>query len=239
MDLIYRQTMAPRVRDCDMYKRLKPSALFELFQDANQLHTEALGFGNVFLEQHNLLWVIGRSVCQIEHMPVFGQTIHLTAWNEKPKMGLYSWQYRLTDERDNELVRANSLWVLVDKSTRTMLMQTPDYCSITYPQPPEEPYNPRIRMHYAGERSVKTLQTTYTDTDQNGHISNLRYLDWVSDLPGSAFHRSHELASLAIDYRSEIMADESIQLEWAMNQNKLYCSGEQHFIAVMEFKDVN
>ena len=75
----------------------------------------------------------------------------------------------------------------------------------------------------------------YRDTDLNGHMNNACYLDWLCELPGFDFHRSHELKSLCIDYKGETVPGERVALQWGLEDNVLYGCADGKFACRMEF----
>ena len=60
-----------RVRDCDVSfnRKLRPSSLFSVMQEASIDHTEALGAGRAKTLDRGFLWVITRQKVEINRLP--------------------------------------------------------------------------------------------------------------------------------------------------------------------------
>jgi len=58
----------------------------------------------------------------------------------------------------------------------------------------------------------ETRQVRFSEVDQNGHVNNIRYIDWCLDALPSAWHREHRIRSMIINYLSEVRADEALQI---------------------------
>ena len=59
-------------------------------------------------------------------------------------------------------------------------------------------------------------QVRYTDLDQNKHMNNTRYLDWVEDLLPSAFFEAHSLRELTLCYLNEALEGQTLSLNWEL-----------------------
>jgi acyl-ACP thioesterase len=68
-----------------------------------------------------------------------------------------------------------------------------------------------------GNSEVRTVR--FTDLDQNSHMNNCRYLDWVADLLPSAFHEQHPVRDLTVCYLSEAREGEQIRLSWELQED--------------------
>ena len=55
---IYRRELLLRSKDVDLYRRLRLSRMFELFQEASIRHTEQLGMGREKTLDRGILWVL-------------------------------------------------------------------------------------------------------------------------------------------------------------------------------------
>ena len=118
---VYREELLLRSKDVDLYRRLRLSRLFELLQEASIRHTEQLGMGREKTLDKGLLWVVTMQRCEIARMPEYDESLVLTSWPGKTMHVFFPRYYRLADERDNTLVSASALWMLVDEKTRKMV----------------------------------------------------------------------------------------------------------------------
>ena len=120
-ELSYRTSMRVGIRDVDMYRRLRTSSMFQLFQDLSVIHASGLGFGTDEVLRRGAVWVITMQRVEIKRMPSEGELIWLETWTGKTTHLLYPRFYRICDEKGEVIIEASSLWTLMDIESRKML----------------------------------------------------------------------------------------------------------------------
>ena len=236
MNMIHREKISMNVRVCDIAARLRPSGLLWMFQDASEVLTERFGVGPRTMEQRGLNWIVARTACECERMPLCEETVEMTVWAGREKLGIYPWQYRIRDEAGKTLIRGCSLWVLSDSETRTMLSPKVPRLELAEKNPPEAEYPWPKAMRLPPEMENRTVRRVgYRECDLNGHMNNACYLDWICDLPPLEFHKSHEMKKLLIDYRTESVPEEDVALDWTLTDDALLVRGEGKFLCRMDF----
>ncbi|MGM9669504.1 MAG: acyl-[acyl-carrier-protein] thioesterase [Faecousia sp.] len=211
MHLIYTHTITVSDTQCDRFDRLKPSALLSVMQDAAGGSSNSLGLSGEVLASHGVFWAVIRNRVEISRLPLHGETVTIETWPEPKTRVAFPRATVGYDAEGNVLFRARSLWVLMDLSTRAMVL--PPKAGFDVPgmirdmDLPNPPSLPAIESDDAALRSVG-----YTDLDRNGHMSNIRYLDWIMDLLPSSFHGSHNLSGFSVCYLNEAREGQQIRL---------------------------
>ena len=212
MKPIYRQTYTLSSLHVDCFGRAKPSTLLYFAQEVAGQHCTAL---SVDLSGTDLFWVVIRHRVQVTRLPVRGETITVETWPMPTTRVAYPRSVVAYDERGNEVFRSISLWVLMDRRTRAMIL--PGKSGIAVPGTVRgtelavpNSLVPRVHCNH----SSRTVG--FTQLDGNGHMNNTRYLDWVADLLPSAYHRAHEIREFTICYLSEATEGQQIELDWEL-----------------------
>jgi medium-chain acyl-[acyl-carrier-protein] hydrolase len=123
------------------------------------------------------------------------------------------------DEQGQEVFRAISLWVLMDRDSRAMVLPGRSGVEVTGMLRGCELAAPGSMMpREFAETDVRRVR--FSDLDINGHMNNCRYLDWVTDLLPGSFHRAHSLAEFTICYLSEVREDEELLLSWDLSDGR-------------------
>ncbi len=235
MDMEYEKTFEILMRDCDRYRRLKPAAALAMFQDCSETLIEGWGVGLEAMLARGAGWVAAKIGCDVERLPRHGDTVTVRGYACRSRGAIHPFRYRMEDRAGRRLVTCCAMWVLVDMEARSML--TANVPSVVLPSPePEDAHMPRMTP-IEPEPVFETVRrrALFTDTDMNGHLTNTRYLDWVCDLPGAAYHESRETTGFRIDYRSEIAPDEEAVLEWAAGERRIWCRCPGRFDAEIRF----
>ena len=236
-ELIYEKEQTLFMRDCDMYKRIKPSVVLAMFQDCSEALTEGWGVGLEAMLKRDVIWVAAKVECSVlSRLPEHTETVLVRGWATRCRSGIFPFRYELLDRAGERLVEGCSMWVLSDLSTHSMM--GPNIPKISLPTPePEGTRLPRmtaicpaVHPQYASRRVL------FSEVDINGHLTNTRYIDWIMDLADSRFHETHPFKGLRIDYRRETFPEEEIALDWELTEERLWCASSGRFSAEIRFE---
>ncbi len=89
-------------------------ALLDYFQDCSIFHSENIGLGISYLEEHHLLWALGSWQIVIHRCPKMGEvvTVGTAPYDFKGFIGYRN--FWMKDKEGNQIACANSLWSLLD-----------------------------------------------------------------------------------------------------------------------------
>ena len=200
----------------DRYGRLKASQMLSYLQEVAGDHSALLGTDQKHLTAQGLFWAVIRHRVQVTRMPGSGETITIETWPMPTTRTAYPRSSIAYDEQGNECFRSISLWILMDATTRALVLPGRSGvevagllrgCELQAPSS----MLPREMPEFE-ERSVR-----YTDVDLNGHMNNCRYLDWVEDLLPGGFHACHEIREVTLCYTSECREKELLRLNWELS----------------------
>ena len=220
MEPIYTQKFTLNDAQMDCFGRLKPSALLQCVQEVASIHGSALGFDYNTLMAKNLFWAILRTRVQLTRLPNNGETITLTTWPMPTTRVAYPRSVTAYDEQGRELFRAITLWVMMDVNTRAMVLPGRSGFML-------EGHVDGTELAVPGSLMPKTLdnclsrRVCFTDLDINGHMNNTRYFDWIYDLLPADFHRAHPVKEFVIQYLSEALEGQVLDMGWDVAEGAL------------------
>lgn len=150
------------------------------FQDCTLFHSDSIGKGIKNLESNQRAWFLSAWQVEIERYPSYGEEVTIRTWPYDFK-GLYGYRnFDILDQDGNEIVRANSIWILMDVSNHRPVKATEeDICGYDM--------SPALEMEYA-PRKIKILDEAYliervdcipvrkSFIDSNMHVNNSRYV---------------------------------------------------------------
>lgn len=196
----------------DMQRLLRPSALLMMLQEIALDHCRLLDLGSDATLNRNLLWVVTRYYISIERMPRYEENVTLETWPGPIRRILFPRYFRMWDTDGRVLLKASSVWVLIDGNTRTMISPKqyglPEYEG--HVEGDEVPYNVPARAIPATRRECFTVPYSYIDL--NGHMNNTKYLDLCGDLVADEIMEKH-LVSISAEFQSEIQYKETISVD--------------------------
>ncbi len=221
---IYSESLRLRSKDVDMFRRLRLSRLFELFQEASISHTEALGMGRDKTLDKGILWVLLMQRAEITRMPEYDEEIILKSWPGRTMHLLFPRYYSLDTASGEKLVRASALWSLIDADTRKVVFPERYGVEIEGMATGEEIDLPRTIQKQEGERE-SSFTVPYSFVDLNGHMNNTRYFDLAEDCIGAAAE-GKLLTEIGAEYNNEARFKETLRLHWSEKDGDTLLTGE-------------
>ena len=224
--------------DVDQFLDLKLSSLFVFMQDVATEHAEQLGIGKAVTLDRGLFWVITRYAVTIIRMPKYLDTVVMKTYPGDDMKFLFPRYFQLESESGEVLVKASSIWAVVEKATRHasinpfngMILPSEHYEG-------EEPLPKKIRLEELSlleERKVR-----YTETDLNGHLNNTKYIEFIVDMHDKDFYSQNKFKHLDINYEKEILAGSTVSLYTNNGNPECICGkvdGANSFEALIEYQ---
>jgi acyl-ACP thioesterase len=209
-------TVAPIHTDC--FGLLKPATLLHFAQEAAAGHCVELGTDWDTLSTRDLFWAVIRHKVSITRLPREGETITVETWPMPTTRVAYPRSVVALDAQGKELFRVISLWVLMDKNTRQMVLPDKSDVIVEGILRGDELSVPKALAPKDLTESM-LRQVRFTDLDKNGHMNNTRYLDWVADLLTREFFRAKQLREVTLCYNQEALEGQVLQLKWRLDDN--------------------
>ena len=220
MEPIYNQNFVIDELLTDRFGRMKPSAILMLIQEASSHHSELMCLGYDDLDSQDLFWAISRHRVQITRLPELGETIHIETWPMPTTRVAYPRSVVAYDEKGQECFRSVSLWILMDRNSRSMIVPGKSGVLVPGTLRGTELSIPSSLVP-AKSRNLGKRTICFTDLDCNGHMNNTRCMDWICDLLPSAFHRDHTIKEFTTCYLSEGKEGEPLELHWDFLQDNI------------------
>ena len=221
---IYRNEISVRSTDVDAYRRLRLSALFTWLQEAAIAHTTLLGAGRDKTLDKGLLWIVTQQQVKILRMPEYGEQLLHLDWPGKTMHVFFPRCSRFVDSHGETIMEASALWCLMDRENRSMVF--PEDHGIRIEACPEEeplPLPRRIRPVDMDRTSSFTVPFSYLDL--NGHMSNIRYFDMVTDLLPETILRK-PVREIQTEYRGEARLGDRMELAFRLEDSFLCLSAK-------------
>jgi acyl-ACP thioesterase len=218
---VWQETCTVRFGGIDRSDRLTMNAVFQFFQEAAISHADNLGVGREDMARTGTVWIVSRMSVQIDRRPRYGETVTVRSWPRGGEKLFALRDYDIRDASDVPVVRGRSGWLIVDIEKRRPLR--PQSIMDTLPQntgldalPPElaaasiAGLAERQNLRKAAER-----RAAYTDVDYNGHVNNVRYIQWIEDTLDPALLEQAGRMRLDINYLNETLPAELTEISTA------------------------
>lgn len=195
---MYKLKSKVRYSEANSKSRLTYHALLNYLQDASTLHSEELGESGAQLFEQNMAWILSFWQICIEEMPTSSEDITVCTWPYSTK-GLFGLRnFCVENYQGEKIVKANSIWVLIDPRTGRPIRIT-DEVSSHYPD------EPKLEMDYCDrkiavpseyeEMEAITVPKYFIDT--NNHMNNAKYVMVAEEyLPAE-----YEVKEIRVEYK--------------------------------------
>lgn len=210
----FSQRIMPRTAHCDLSGHVNLHSLFLWMQEIAGDDSDRLGMGRQFMEENNIFWVLSRLQIKLLRPLCCDHEVVLRTWHGDAIRYIFPRYFSLETPGGETLAQASSLWMLIDRSTRQIVMPSIRGLSL----PPASATMPAYPAPGKILADVPLPQCTermplYSDFDINGHMNNARYPLWICDLfPPSQYQREY-ISQIHINYLHEILEGESVSLQ--------------------------
>lgn len=229
------------VNSCDARGRIKPSAYFNIFQNAASLHADKLGVGFDELIKRDIVWMLIRCRYDVIRNPAFEQKGKIKTYPLPPRGIEFDREYLITDLSGETLVKGTSKWCLCNYKTRKLVVHGDvNYNNSEYVGDRQyENGLKKISDFSTDDFKTFVSRTYFTDLDHNGHVNNTRYLDFVLNAVAGELGDG-KITSFEIDYISELKAGETVTIYYKKTEEgfavKCLCDGREIFRALIGVK---
>ncbi|AEV94806.1 acyl-[acyl-carrier-protein] thioesterase [Pediococcus claussenii] len=147
---------------------------------ASEDQSELLGVGPKKMSTTGLGWVVTQYQIKIKKMPKINEEVTISTEAINHNAYFCQRDFWISDKEGNELVHATSIFVMMDLQKRKMQKLIPE---ILEPYESEEVKQiirlPKIIEPEDGEKLSHQYSVRYLDIDQNRHVNNSRYFEWM------------------------------------------------------------
>lgn len=198
----------------DGFERLHPAALLYLVQETAGAHCHHLGVEDEKLG--DLFWAVLRYRVEVDRLPRIGETVTLRTWPMPTTRVAFPRAADAYDAQGNRLFRLVSLWVLMDKKDRQMVLPAKSGVNVPGILTGTELEIPAGIRAVPAQKLTARLVTDY-EIDKNLHMNNTMYLSWAMELLPRNFEKEHQLKAFTACYFSEAKLDNELALCWTLD----------------------
>lgn len=204
--------------------------LINLFVLVSEDQNAALKLTTDYIHSLGVGWVVTQYHLQVDKLPEIGEQVTLktraTAFN---KYFAYR-EYWLLDTEGNQLAYGEGIWVTMSYATRK-IATIPAAIMAPYGTEPVKrlPRLPRPEKVDETATSVaKPYTVRYFDIDENGHVNNAHYFDWMLDTLPAEWLRQHQAVDVRIRFENEVKYGHQVTSEVAHSD----ASTTQHTVKI-------
>lgn len=213
---VYSSEYQVYTHDADAGGNASVGALCRYLQDIAAMHAERIGYGMQEMRERASLWVLSRLEIEIDRIPRWRERVKVETWPSGTDRLFALRDWVVYGEDGEPAARATSAWVVLSSERRTpervesiaeRIDAVTSRRAIDHTAPKVSPFE--------GTDWSRGISAGYSDTDLNGHINNVRYIEWLLDTLPPELRRTHHLSKLAVNFVGEGRAGELMDLRSA------------------------
>lgn len=207
MAFIQTDTFTVRGYECDAFGRMSIPALMNLMQESANRNAIDYGIGISDLAQQGFGWMLMRFCLRMHQYPRYGQPIQLMTYPTTVDKYFIHRDFRVVAEDGTLLADAGSTWLVFSMAKRSMV-PLPDFIRRLSPpadvEPlPTLPLKPDFQAIAFSPTDAKRVEVGWLSIDQNKHVNNVAYVQWLLEAVDSAILQTREIAEIDLVYRTE------------------------------------
>lgn len=190
--------------DVDPKLTARLPALCCFMQEAAYLHAEYLGLGHTLLANENRAWVLARQRIEIKQLPGWGDVIHIRTWpSVRDKLFFYR-DFEITDQENKLILQASTAWFVMDIEKRERVSSSM-FLNAALPEIRSGIFGSKLaRLKRYESHGGTSITVNHGDLDMNGHVNNVRYIEWVLNRLPMEFFQSRILRYFEANYIAEV-----------------------------------
>jgi len=209
MSFIQTDAYAVRGYECDASGRLSVPTLMNWMQESANRNAIDYDIGIDGLARQNLGWMLMRFRLHMHRYPRYGQSVRVITYPTFVEKYFIHRDFRVLADDDTVLAEATSTWLVFDLTKRAMaplpgfirelnvptdiipqpkLALKPDFLAATWPM--------------LNQQEIP-VTVNWFSIDQNRHVNNVAYIQWLLEATDKNTLQTRELAELDVLYRTE------------------------------------
>ncbi len=201
---MYTESFKVRVNELGLDHKLRLQVLCNHMEHVAGMDAANLGLSIGHLEQKGCSWVLARQRILIHRLPEAGETITLSTWPLSIEKLLFRRDF-LTKDADGEIIAAAvTHWTVFDLEKRKVIRVPDEYRYILEEAPARAVEDGDVRIPALRDKTPgPAFPVRLADIDQNQHVNNVRYFDFILEAADCFGTAGRDLARIDIMYKHE------------------------------------
>jgi len=228
--MIYTNNIKVQHYDCDTNNRLKISGVMKYMQQTSGDQLDSLGLPHDKLIREHMVFLLSKMCIKVHKMPCCAQQLIVGTAAVTTKGARFVREFFVDSAAGERMVSALTLWLLVDPQSRRILRP------VRFPY--ALPFHPSIIHGAIGDLSIPRLAekgnavitkqpVRYSHVDNNSHVNNSVYGDFVCDALPHEELTQRGIDTLVISFQNEARWGHLLEMEThSLSSNEYFIAGK-------------
>ncbi len=207
----------PRYAEMDDDGVTTPAAMMGLFEETAVAHCDEAGWDVYRLRREGYGWMMLEGGFSMDRYPGYKDKFTVETWMTGARLFYGHRGFEVKDEAGSTIGRAWSLWVFYDLARGRPAPVLPGILEAWRPDPAMRPARRTEPEPAGGEAApiegcaLSAFDARALDIDTNGHVNNVRYLEWALEALPRDFRDGHRLVSVEGRFVNQVMLGQRVR----------------------------
>lgn len=202
----------------DYMCRWRISSIFAAAQEAATAQLISQGCDQYSLNEKNsgMAWMLVRMYVEVYDYPK-NETVFVKTWPGTVDKITFPRYFTMERGDGSAVAKASSSWILVDTASRKILRPSAINTGLEIPDIAPAAAAPKRHAFSLPVSYTLHRKASYEDIDLNGHMNNVRYIDWVADALPFQKVGAQRISSINVNYAHETLPGQDVLIQVGLN----------------------
>ena len=208
---IWEEKFKIRSYEVDMNSKATLQTICYYIQESTRSHARSSDFGYEDMIDKNLLWVLSRLKIKILSYPKWDEIIYIQTWTKGTEKLFAFRDFNILNAQKDIIGSIGSSWLLLDLNSHRpqRLTQFSNHYTII-PGKHAVESNAEKLPSLENPEINPVFSVRYSDLDQNKHVNNVKYIEWILDSYTIEHRRLYDIVTFEINFLGEAVAGDDI-----------------------------
>ena len=202
--------------DTDMNAVMSIQNIVKYYMETAIDHSESVGYTFEWLAKEQRGWVVLNWFIKMYEYPKFTDNIKISTWAKKGNSLQATRYFTMEDENGKVYSEAASRWAFLDLAKRHPTRFTEEMYEVNTCDK-EAPFDPgNFALPKEKEEmlvSEKNIEIRRSETDTNGHVNNVCYVQWACDNIPDDIYSGYMAEEIRVLYRKECRYGDNVTVK--------------------------
>lgn len=205
--------------ECDVNGTMTLSSMIAIAIKVSEDQSDQLNRGSDFVRSFGLTWIVTNYQFFIERLPKVGEKIYISTQAQEYNKYFCYRNFWLTTEEGEELVRIETIFVLMNIETRKM-SSVPEEIITPYESQKVKKIKRYPKIEKVSDGKSLPFRVRFYDIDSNQHVNNSVYFNWILDVLGYDFLTNHTPSYLHIRFDKEVEYGNEVESHFEVKKSE-------------------
>lgn len=199
-------------QEVDFQYHVTLASLTDILLTAAGYNADENGFGIRDLNKINCSWVLLRLAVEMDVFPKQYDNIYVETWVEEVGRASTIRNFLIKNQDNNTIGKAVSNWAMIDINTR----RAQDLISLNgihlFANGQKAGIDKPVKLTTIDTEPADIFSAKYSHIDINGHVSSMRYVEWISNCITLEQYHQFKIKRFEINYLNEILYNDKVSV---------------------------